>query len=180
MADGSAGAPPDDSEDQRVKPERPGATGAPPGTGRGSPLLALLVLVLLAAGCGHGPAPRSHQLQGTYIVHGAFRHRAYGAACSPAEAGYPDIHVGTPVTVKDGAGALLGSPALDGGTLRKGALDDRTDDCVFWFSLSVPERDAYRIEVARRGAVPFQRSELERSNWQADLTIGAYTMFGGI
>jgi hypothetical protein len=51
---------------------------------------------------------------------------------------------------------------------------------VFSFSLSVPERDAYRIEVSWRGAVPFQRSELERSNWKADLTIGAYTMFGGI
>jgi hypothetical protein len=28
--------------------------------------------------------------------------------------------------------------------------------------------------------VPFSRSEMERSNWEADLTIGAYTMFGGI
>jgi hypothetical protein len=28
--------------------------------------------------------------------------------------------------------------------------------------------------------VPFARSDLERTNWKADLTIGAYTMFGGI
>jgi hypothetical protein len=34
--------------------------------------------------------------------------------------------------------------------------------------------------VGRRGVVRFSRSDLERSNWKADLTIGAYTMFGGI
>jgi hypothetical protein len=139
-----------------------------------------MVVAALLAGCGHQPAAHGHTLHGTYIVHGAYRHRSYGASCNPAEAGYPDIHTGTPGTVKDGTGALLGSLRLGGGTLRKGALDDRTDDCVFSFSLTVPERDAYRIEVGRRGAVPFQRSELERSNWKADLTIGAYTLFGGI
>jgi len=52
---------------------------------------------------------------------------------------------------------------------------------VFSFSLTVPERDAYRIEVGQgRGVVPFARSDLERTSWKADLTIGAYTMFGGI
>jgi hypothetical protein len=45
----------------------------------------------------------------------------------------------------------------------------------------VPERDAYRIEVSNgRGSVPFSRSDLERKRWKADLTLGAYTMFGGI
>jgi hypothetical protein len=38
----------------------------------------------------------------------------------------------------------------------------------------------YRIEVGRRGVVRFSRSGLERSNWKADLMIGASTMFGGI
>ena len=163
-----------------MKPERAGATGAPRAAERLLPVLALVVLAALLAGCGRLPAARHHDLQGTYIVHGTFRHRSYGAACNPAEAGYPDIHAGTPVTVKDGTGALLGSLALDGGTLRKGALDDRTDDCVFSFALRVAERDAYRIEVGRRGAVPFKRADLERSNWKAELTIGAYTMFQGI
>jgi hypothetical protein len=160
-----------------VRPQQPEAAGALTGMG---PILPVLLIAVLALAAGCDRTPRRHSLEGTYIVHGAFRHRSFGAACSPGEAGYPDIHAGTPVTVKDGAGALLGSPTLQGGTLRKGALDDQTDDCVFSFSLTVPDRDAYRIEVSRRGAVPFQRSELERSNWKADLTIGAYTMFGGI
>jgi hypothetical protein len=143
-------------------------------------VLLVAVLALLAAGCDGVAAPKAHHLEGTYIVHGIFRNRSYGAACDPADAGYPDIRAGTAVTVRDGAGTLLGTLALQGGMLRRAPLRGREDDCVFSFSLTVPERDAYRIEVGRRGVVPFQRSDLERSNWKADLTIGAYTMFGGI
>jgi len=119
-------------------------------------------------------------LGGTYIVHGIFLHRDYGAPCKGADASYPDIRPGTAVTVRDGTGALLGMAALQGGTLRKGPLRGADDDCVFKFSMIVPERDPYRVEVGRRGVVRFSRSDLERSNWKADLTIGAYTMFGGI
>lgn len=119
-------------------------------------------------------------MEGTFIVHGFFPHRNFGAPCKGADAGYPDLRQGTAVTVKDGTGATLGTVALEGGTLRKGKLRGRDDDCVFSFSLSVPDRDAYRVEVGRRGGARFTRSDLQRSNWKADLTIGAYTMFGGI
>ena len=48
-------------------------------------------------------------------------------------------------------------------------------------ALAVLARAGYRIEVGQRpGQVPFTRSDLEKSGWKADLTIGAYTMFGGI
>jgi hypothetical protein len=144
-------------------------------------MVVLVVLALLGTGCSRQPAaPPSHRMDGTYIVHGVFPHPSYGAPCKGADAGYPDVRPGTTVTVKDGTGAMLGTVALEGGTLRKGPLRERDDDCVFSFSLTVPERDAYRIEVGRRGVVAFTRSDLERSNWKADLTIGAYTMFGGI
>jgi len=142
---------------------------------------ALVVLALLAVGCGRRPAvPSSHRLEGTYIVHGVFSHRSYGAPCRSADAGYPDIRPGMAVTVRDETAAVLGTSELGGGTLRKSPLRGRDDDCVFSFSLTVPERDSYRIEVGRRGVVRFSRSDLERSNWKADLTVGAYTMFGGI
>jgi hypothetical protein len=145
-----------------------------------SAAVALVVLALLAVGCSD-PAPPSHRLEGTYIVHGVFPHRTYGRPCKAADAGYPDIGSGTKVMVSDGTAAVLGTASLQGGTLRKGPLRGNDDDCVFSFSLTVPERDNYRIEVGqRRGVVPFSRSELERSGWKADLTIGAYTMFGGI
>jgi hypothetical protein len=142
--------------------------------------VALVVLALLAVGCGHQPAaPRTHMLAGVYIVHGIFSHRGYGASCNPADAGYPDIARGSGVTVRDGTGAIVGTAGLEGGTLRRSPLRGRDDDCVFSFSLTVPEEDRYRIEVGQRGAVEFSRADLERENWKAELTIGAYTMFGG-
>jgi hypothetical protein len=145
------------------------------------PVLVVAVLALSAAACSREPAaPPSHRMEGTYIVHGFFPHRSFGAPCTGADAGYPDLRQGTVVKVKDGAGATLGTVALQGGSLRRGPLRGRDDDCVFSFSLTVPERDAYRVEVGRRGGVNFDRSELQRTNWKADLTIGAYTMFGGI
>jgi hypothetical protein len=150
-------------------------------TGRVFLVVALVALALLAAGCGRKPsAPPSHRLEGVYIVHGIFSHRSYGAPCNPTDAGYADIRAGTAVTVKDGAGALVGTAALGDGTLRRSPLRGRDDDCVFSFSLKVSEQDDYRIEVARRGVVRFSKSELERTNWKPSLTIGAYTMFGGI
>jgi hypothetical protein len=158
----------------------PSATTAT-GKWRRSSVVVLVALALLVAGCGREAAPPTHRLEGTFIVHGFFPHRNYGAPCRGADAGYADIHRGTAVTVRDGTAAVLGTVALQGGTLRKGPLRGKDDNCVFSFSLTVPERDAYRIEVGQgRGVVPFARSDLERTNWKADLTIGAYTMFGGI
>lgn len=157
-----------------------------------SPALALLVLpaLLLVAGCSgrHAvpaptpttAAPASHRLLGIYTVHGIYKSRDYGKPCKPAEAGYPDIHAGTPVQVRDGTtGAVLATAALSGGILRKQPLVGPDDDCRFQFSLTVPDRAKYQVEVGRRGAVEFTRDELEKSHWTANLTIGAYTMFGG-
>jgi hypothetical protein len=143
----------------------------------------LAALVLAAAGCDRAAAPPpTHRLEGTYIVHGVFPHPRFGGPCKGAEAGYPDIRAGTAVRVRDDATkAELGTTVLHGGTLRDGPLRGNDDDCVFSFSLTVPDRDAYRIEVGqRRGQVRFAKSDLERTGWKADLTVGAYTMFGGI
>jgi hypothetical protein len=90
------------------------------------------------------------------------------------------VAAGTVLRVKDGTGTTVGTAPLEGGTLRKGKLRGRDDDCVFSYSLTVPEREEYRIGVGRGGGARFTRSDLERSNWKADLTVGAYTMFGGI
>jgi hypothetical protein len=148
-------------------------------------VLAVVVLAALVAGCtGKAPAakpavPQVHRLEGSYTVHGIFRHRNYGAQCVAADAGYADIHAGTPVVVRDRSGAVVGSATLGGGTLRQQPLRGRDDDCLFRFSLSVPDRAEYEVEVSIRGAVAFPRADLERAHWMANLTIGAYTAFGG-
>jgi hypothetical protein len=145
----------------------------------------VVVVAMLVAGCGGNhatpkpAAPASHQLSGSYTVHGFFPQRNYGAPCKGADTDYPDIHAGTGVVVRDKGGALLGSTTLMGGTLRPTPLRGRDDDCRFQYSLTLPDRDAYRIQVSNRGYVEFSRADLERSGWKADLTIGAYTMFGG-
>jgi hypothetical protein len=147
-------------------------------------VLAVVVLAALAAGCtGKSPAgqpvPQARRLDGNYTVHGIFRHRNYGAPCAAVDAGYPDIHAGTPVAVRDKSGAVVASATLGGGTLRQQPLRGRDDDCLFRFSLTVPDRAGYEIEVSNRGAVAFSRADLEHAHWTANLTIGAYTVFGG-
>jgi hypothetical protein len=145
--------------------------------------LALAVLAVPLAACsrdGEPAAPPRHRMEGTFIVHGVFPKRNFGAPCTGADAGFPDVAAGTVVRVKDGTGTTVGAAALEGGTLRKGKLRGRDDDCVFTFSLTVPERDDYRIGVGRGAGARFTRSDLERSNWKAGVTVGAYTMFGGI
>lgn len=148
-------------------------------------VIAVVVLAPLVAGCSGRaptpgpPVPQVHQLAGNYTVHGIFRHRNYGAPCSAADAGYADIHAGTPVVVRDESAAVVGSATLGDGILRKQPLRGRDDDCLFRFSLTVPDRADYKIEVSNRGVVAFSRADLERARWTANLTIGAYTAFGG-
>jgi hypothetical protein len=148
-------------------------------------VLAAVVLAALVAGCtGKAAAPKPavpqvHRLEGNYTVHGIFRHRNYGSPCMAADAGYADIQAGTPVVVRDTSGAVVGSATLGDGTLRQQPLRGRDDDCLFRFSLTVPDRAEYRIEVGTRGTVRFSQADLERAHWTANLTIGAYTAFGG-
>jgi hypothetical protein len=159
----------------------PSATAAPKAGLRAS-AAGLALLALVAGGCSREATPPAHRLEGTYIVHGVFPHSRFSSPCRGTDAGYPDIRAGAAVRVRDDTTkAVLGTAVLQGGILRDGPLRGNDDDCVFSFSLTVPERDAYRIEVGQRpGQVLFTRSDLEKSGWKADLTIGAYTMFGGI
>jgi len=139
--------------------------------------VAALPLVLLLAGCGGRAAAPRHQLTGEYKVHGDYA-RGGGAApgagehCDASAVGYPDIHAGTPATVRDAAGGVVGTAALGEGRFRLSVLNG--DDCVFAFSMKVPESDYYQIAVGDRGSTTFTRADLERTSWKASLVIGNY------
>lgn len=138
--------------------------------------VAALLLVLLLAGCSGGAAAR-HELTGEYTVHGDYARdsgRAPGAGerCDASAVGYPDIHAGTPATVRDADGGVVATTTLGEGRFRLSVL--RGDDCVFAFSVKVPDSDHYQIEVGNRGATTFTRADLERTSWKASLVIGNY------
>ena len=62
------------------------------------------------------------------------------------------------MTVRDGAGAVLATTALTGGTLSKAG-------CTFAFRIHVPDADAYRVQVGRRDPLTFSREELDKQGW---------------
>lgn len=144
--------------------------------GRRPAVLAVLLVALLAA-CGHKPAaPAVHRVTGQYMVHGAYPgvdpRTSNGQPCKAADVGYADIEAGTPVTVKDGSGAVVARAALGEGRLRVTIL--ARQDCVHPFSLTMPDRDSYLVEVGTRGAVTFSRADLRRAGWTVTLAIGNY------
>jgi hypothetical protein len=141
--------------------------------GRRPAVLAALLAVLLA-GCSHKPA--DHRVTGRYMVHGVYpgvdRRTSDGQPCKAADIGYSDIGKDTPVTVNDGSGAVVGRATLGEGRLRVTVL--ARQDCVYAFSLSLPDRDSYVVEVASRGSVTFSRADLQRAGWTVTLAIGNY------
>ncbi len=77
--------------------------------------------------------------------------------------GYDDIGAGTSVTVYDANGKIVGTGALDVGSLvvRKDAdyEDWFTGVCEFAFAVSVPPSDFYQVEVSHRGRSTVQLAE---------------------
>jgi len=134
--------------------------------------------VAVLASCTRGsPPPSTHRLSGEYAVHGVYpksQPLTDGAPCSAVDVGYPDIHPGTPVVVKTTSGAVIGSATLGTGDLR--LTGTFRNDCVYTFSLRVPDASQYQIEVSDRGAVSFSKDDMAKAHWKAELRIGNYTL----
>lgn len=81
-------------------------------------------------------------------------------------AGFSDISTGTPVTVRDAGGSIVGMGALEGGTLS-------TDGCTFTFGVQeVPPSDFYSVEVSHRGPVNYSSADLDDSRWVIHVKLG--------
>jgi hypothetical protein len=94
--------------------------------------------------------PQPNDIDGNLILVGndAFQKTTH-IDCHGA-GGYDDIAAGTQVTIKDQAGAIIATGALDGGTWFSGTKES----CGFHFVVSkVPDATFYSIEVSHRGAL---------------------------
>ena len=113
------------------------------------PVLATAALALTLTGCG-SPAT---QIAGSIVVPSQYRSEN---GCLP-EDGYDDVFTGTQVTVKDGAGKILGTGDLDYDETSPGNTESH---CEFVFDFTVSSAAFYEIEVAHRGSLTYSAEEL--------------------
>lgn len=95
--------------------------------------------------------------------------QAVGESCATAD-GYDDIRTGAQVAVRDAAGKVLAIGTLEPGTVAElygedalPALLGYASKCNFEFTVKgVPDgQQIYSVEVAHRGAVQYQRAQLD-------------------
>lgn len=93
--------------------------------------------------------------------------------------GFDDIHGGTDIVVRDGAGAILAAGALGPGEyVESDAVNADTliFHCLFPFTLEgIPTSDFYVISIGRRGDLTYTHEELVALSWEVELSIGDNT-----
>jgi hypothetical protein len=74
---------------------------------------------------------------------------------------------GSPVTVTDQNGAIIGASTLDAGWF------DEQQGCIFPFRVTgLPDATFYSVEVGQRGSLTYSQSELEATGWEVWATPG--------
>ena len=87
-----------------------------------------------------------------------------GVPCETTGA-YSDMSPGRSVTVTDENGEVVGKGQL--GTGVAAALG-----CRFPFSLEVPTRKSYSIEVGNRGELTYSLEDISQRSWEVEMTLG--------
>ena len=130
---------------------------------------ALLAILLAVAACGGAPAA-AHQLIGTIHLSSSDGVSRSGSSCA-GTGGYDDFRAGTQVTVKNEAGAIIGSGSLEDGVPD---INYPTVACNFSFTIkSLPDAKFYSVEVSHRGALTYSKSDLEAKGWMVAFSIGS-------
>lgn len=143
---------------------------------------AVVAAVAMLTGCGGGsgakpPATSTSktvdaiQVRGTLILNttsltgGSLEDMSSGAAACRGSSGYDDIAGGAQVTVTDETSKVVGIGALDPGQYNR-----VSSNCLFTFTVSgvTPGRPFYGIEIAHRGIIRFQGTDIESPS----LTLG--------
>jgi hypothetical protein len=147
---------------------------------------AIAALVLLA-GC----ATQSKDLSGQVFFPSA--PPGYDGQPCTAPTGYDDIEAGLQVVVKNAAGEIVGSGALQESTATAKTLSEEQQrglqdpqvaahlagrvpiTCTFPFEVEgIPKSDFYTVQVGSgdRGSLTFNFDELEQQDWKVVLTLG--------
>jgi hypothetical protein len=120
----------------------------------------VVVLMLVLPACG------GHDLNGTITIIGSFTTSSSNGCYGTG--GYADISAGAAVTVSDESGKILGTSQLEAGKTSGQA------SCVFAFKVTgLPDANFYRVEVSHRGQVVYSKSDLDKSGWKVDLSLGS-------
>lgn len=141
-----------------------------------------LALAIAAAGCGSDGTPEAkapvttavtNTITGTLVLKEEVNEFS-GKPCTGLR-GFSDIRQGAQVTVKDEANTLLAVGHLGPGTTYEVRRTQFTaySHCQFSFAIpAIPDRPFYQVEVNHRGALSYQRADLEARSWRVDVSIG--------
>jgi hypothetical protein len=86
--------------------------------------------------------------------------------------GYSDIKDAMPVTIKDGAGAIIAKGVTGDGTRPKDGGEYSSIKCRFEFKVeNVPKSDFYQVEIGRRGGLTFSFDEMQKKEWKVESSL---------
>jgi hypothetical protein len=96
-----------------------------------------------------------------------------GAGCF-GQGGYSDMRAGAGVTVKDASGSLIGTTTLGAGIAQPWPeVAPDALQCVFPYSVSVPDTGFYTFEVSHRGTISKSRADLAATGWTMSFYLGS-------
>jgi hypothetical protein len=134
-------------------------------------------VVVLAFASGAASAATTKSDQHTIIGYLSLQ-EAGGYFVGPCHGsgGYVDIDQGTPVTVRDESGDVIGEGKFGVGKPTGSAIGGKLgyhSACVFRFVVrNVPVSATYTFEVSKRGGLTYTYQELAKSKWKLGAVLG--------
>ena len=129
-----------------------------------------LIAIGLAAGMMLSGCGGTRQITGTVTVYATNQfydeatQAAFGPLCYMGE-GYRDIEFSGIVTVKDGAGSIIGTSKLEKPSSVKAT------SCEYPFAVTVSNSEFYSIKIGDRRELIYSRAELESQGWTLGLSL---------
>lgn len=151
-----------------LPPEPPHDAPAPSSKKRLVVIAGLLVVALVVAGVllTRGGGSSKHTVVGVLTLHDASEFgQVVDRTCNGA-GGYDDLSMGGQVKVTDDTGKILATSVLDRGKT------DGHFQCVFTFTVVVPDASFYGFAVGHRAPLDFSSADLKAAGYTVGLKVG--------